>query len=258
MNTRNLCVSFAALALSVIVTLPSPQIAFCGETKDVNELTLAGIQPGSRFRWPAGNTSGAGRWMVKGGKFETPDAAYYKADSQPAIFFGEFPGREETIQWSPETTHILVGKNVLKGVSFDSDPNYPLTFRLVDGKGYVYLCGRGTVTAENGQTYRLGYTDSVDMWLPLLQSDDSLRAEAAAQALGYLATSSELKEKVVPELVAAARRTEFGVYWNASEALGRLGDARGLPVLEELKAKGGYIGRLAEESISKIKGERGN
>lgn len=35
------------------------------------------------------------------------------------------------------------------GAVFDSNPEYPLTFKLVKDAGYVYLCRRGTVTAED-------------------------------------------------------------------------------------------------------------
>ena len=258
MNDRILYIISLIVALVSIELLLSPSIVIAGETKDMQngKLTIAEIQPGSRFHWPGGGSSGAGRWIVKEGKFDTPSAAYYSKDRGPAMFMGTLPDDfEETLQWSPNTSHILIGKNVLKGVTFDSDPNYPLTFRLFVVKGYIYVCGRGTVTTKNGKSYRLGFTDTVDMWLPLLHSDDKLLAEASAQALGYLAINPELKEKVIPDLVTAAKSQQFGVYWNACEALGRLGDARALPVLEELKLKKGYIGRLADESIKKIKGE---
>ena len=135
MNRRILVFALFVL-VSHISFAASQMVSVAGETKEVKELTLTEIQPGPRFRWPTGLSSGAGRWMVKDGKFETPGAAYYKEDKAPAIFMGKLPeDREETLQWSPNTTHVLIGRNILKGVSFDSDHDYPLTFRLIQGKG---------------------------------------------------------------------------------------------------------------------------
>jgi len=216
------------------------------------------------FNWagrhPSGGSSGAGRWIVKDGKFGTYEygAGYFEASGMPVMFLGSIPGADkmdETHQWSVGTTHVLVGDNVLKGFTFASDPKYPLTFKLVGGKGYVYLCGRGTVITKSGSTYRLGTDDSVAYWLPLLHSKDPLRAEGAAQALGYLATTPEHKDKALPELIEATRSPQIGVSFNATEALGRIGDSSAVPRLEEIQKEqsGAIIGAVAQECIEKIK-----
>ena len=216
---------------------------------------ITDIQPGPDYHWPSyhlpgGGDSGAGRWTVQDGKFSTAGAAFFQANN--AAFIGADPGRDEILEWSTNTTHVLIGTNKLKGFIFNSDPKYPLTFRLLDGKGYVYLCGRGTVTTKDGKMTRLGFDDSVDAWLPFIHSDDEMRAEAAAQSLGYLANTAELKDKAVPVLIDAARSKKSFVYWYACEALGRLGDNRALDVLRELEPKGKMIGALAIESRMNI------
>jgi hypothetical protein len=41
--------------------------------------------------------------------------------------------------------HVIQGKLTLLGHTFESDQAYPLTFKLVKERGYVYLCGRGGI-----------------------------------------------------------------------------------------------------------------
>lgn len=256
MNRRILVFALFVL-VSHISFAASQTVAVAGDIKDVNELTLSDIQPGPRFRWPGGGTSGAGRWIIKDGKFETPGAAYYEEDEAPAIFMGKLPdNRYETLQWSPNTTHVLIGRNILKGVSFDSDPDYPLTFRLIQGKGYVYMCGSGTVTLEDHTVLRLGKDDTSETWLPVLRSEDIFLAEAAAQALGYLTKTMESKDQVVPALITALDSRNFGVRWNSIEALGRIGDSRALTPFLALSESGGFLGRLVDESIGRIPGSK--
>jgi len=247
----------AIILLATALCFSSQQTIADDKPKEVKELIITEIQPGPRYSWPAGGSSGAGRWVVKDGKFGTREfgKGYYDADERPAMVIGKFDDLEETLQWSPNTRHVLIGKNELKGFTFDGDPEYPLTFKLIKDKGYVYLCGRGTVTDKSGKTVRIGYSDTIEKWLQLLDSDDSVLGEAAAQALGYLTKTQNDKDKVVPKLITATKSKHFAVRWNATEALGRIGDNKALNALEEIKSKKGFIGMLAEESIQKIKGE---
>ena len=150
--------------------------------------------------------------------------------------------------------HVIRGKLTLLGHTFKSDSAYPLTFKLLKGRGYVYLCGRGTVTTPDGKTHRLGYEDTVDTWLPRLKSEDLLDREGAAQALGYLANTEE-KDKAVPALIETLKDDAMEVRRNAAEALGRLRDERAtealLPLLKDSEAEW-WVADVAAESLCRI------
>ena len=156
--------------------------------------------------------------------------------------------------------HVIQGKLTLVGHTFESDQAYPLTFRFVKGgyfvkeRGYVYLCGRGTVTTPDGKIHRLGYDDTVDTWLPRLESEDLLDREGAAQALGYL-TKTEEKRKAVPALIEALNDKAMEVQRNAAEALGRLQDERAtealVPLLKDREAEW-WVADVAAESLCRI------
>jgi len=71
----------------------------------------------------------------------------------------------------------------------------------------------------------------VDAWLLRMKSEDLLDKESAAQALGYLAKTTEEKDKAVPTLIKVLEDKVMEVRRNAAEALGRLRDER---VMEDL------------------------
>lgn len=57
--------------------------------------------------------------------------------------------------------HVFTGQTNpvhLGSYTFKSDPQYPLVFKVerVLGKGYYYVCGRGTVTKKGEKPIRLG------------------------------------------------------------------------------------------------------
>lgn len=129
-------------------------------------------------------------------------------------------------------THLYTSKvSPWAGYSFAGDQDYPLTFKKVGGVGYVYICGRGTVTARAGETVDLGSGHTVDTWLPLVTSEDQLAREGAAQALGYLTVREADKAKTIRALGALLRDGAMEVRRNAAEALGRIGDERGSAAL---------------------------
>lgn len=92
----------------------------------------------------------------------------------------------------PGITHSISGllKNWgAKGYVFKGDPTYPLHFKAVKGRGYVYLCGRGQVTEPDGKRHELGAGQTAETLLPMLNSTDSLDRESAARGLAYLGDS---------------------------------------------------------------------
>jgi hypothetical protein len=99
----------------------------------------------------------------------------------------------------------------------ESDPAFPLSFTFRQGKGYVYLAGRGSVHSGDGRSWRVGYSTTEDQWVFGLQTgDDSIR-EGSAQALGWIGTD----ESVTP-LLAALTDGRDEVRRNVAEALGRV------------------------------------
>jgi hypothetical protein len=81
-------------------------------------------------------------------------------------------GKVSGLEWSNGAEHQYAGRVQTGGYVFESDPNYPLTFKIVKGKGYVYLCGRGVVIAKNGRNWILGSKHKISDWLPLLVQGD--------------------------------------------------------------------------------------
>ena len=124
--------------------------------------------------------------------------------------------------WLSGAEHVYRGRCDMGPIVIDSDSSYPLTFKLIRGRGLVYMCGRGTVTRENGVTVRFGYEDTIYTWLPRLSSRIVIDREAATQALGWLAISSEEKEIVIPSLLTALEDPVWQVRRNAAESLGRI------------------------------------
>lgn len=108
---------------------------------------------------------------------------------------------------------------------------------MVKNVGYVYLCGRGTIETRQGRTYLLGYDGTTYTWLPRLKSEDQLEREGAALALGWLASTREEVDKVIPALIEALNDDAMEVRRGAAESLGRIGDPQALEALTMLVDK---------------------
>ncbi len=158
-------------------------------------------------------------------------------------------GFEHTI-WDAGSEVSFIGKGNLESSNFESDAAYPLTFKLIENIGYVYLCGRGTVTTKTAQTYRLGYKDTIDTWLSRLHSRDELDREGAAQALGWLSVTQQEKQKAILALINALRDEKMEVRRNAAEALGKLNDAKAAePLSNVLKDPEDWVAQVAMEVL---------
>jgi hypothetical protein len=128
--------------------------------------------------------------------------------------------------------HILLGTVSFGGFTFDSDPSFPLHFKLVQDVGYVYLCDRGTVTTPEGQEYSLGEVQKISDLILDLAAEDQLTREAASEALGWLAKTEGEIDKAVPALIKALKDDAMEVRRNTAEALGRIGDVRAREALK--------------------------
>jgi HEAT repeat protein len=157
--------------------------------------------------------------------------------------------------WFRGAEHTFFGKATLKEYSFESDPAFPLVFKVVPARsgsrpGYMYLCGRGTVTKDGKDPVRLGYDQTVKDWVSTLKSGTQLRREGAAQALGWIGDSSCL-----PILIKSLKDSSQPIRRNAAESLGRLGGRREVAeaLSDAIRSKDSSIGLVAVESLGKMK-----
>lgn len=161
--------------------------------------------------------------------------------------------------WLAGAEQIFQGKIHLgEGLVFDGDPAYPLTFKLAKDQGLQYMCGRGTIRRQDGTTVKVGYEDTIDTWLPRLNSGDTIVREAAAQALGWLAVVAEEKQQVVEPLLAALEDEAWEVRRNAAEALGRIKDLRAAESLLKHTLSAGesdeWVREVAAEAYTSVTG----
>lgn len=158
--------------------------------------------------------------------------------------------------WFSGAEHIMMGKIALNNYVFDSDPNYPLTFKVVKEKGYVYVSGRGTITLPDHKIIELGKNDSVASWIKLSSSVDQLDREGAAQALGYLANigSTNDKESAVETLTRLLEDETFEVRRDAIESLVKIGAVGVVPKLQEMaeKDKNEWVQRVAQWGVAEL------
>lgn len=149
--------------------------------------------------------------------------------------------------------HVLLGSVSFAGYTFESDPSFPLHFKLVENVGYVHLCGRGTVTTPAGAKQEITYTPGITELVSALAGSEQLAREAACEALGYLAITRPQKDEAVPALVKALQDPAMEVRRNAAEALGRIGDPTGLPSLQAvLKDEEDWVRLVAAQAIEGI------
>ena len=109
----------------------------------------------------------------------------------PPLFGGKWEWSLTGIRF-PGITHSISGllENWgARGYVFRGDPAYPLHFKAVKGRGYVYLCGRGQVTEPDGKRHELGVGQTAGTLLAMLNSMDSLERESAARGLAFLGDS---------------------------------------------------------------------
>jgi hypothetical protein len=135
------------------------------------------------------------------------------------------PSFVPTLSWAG-AEHILLGTVTLGGYTFESDPSFPLHFKLVRDVGYVYLCGRGTVTTKKGGKHTLGQNQELLRFIDDLKAEEQLSREAAAESLGWLAVTREDIDQALPALLSALKDDAMEVRRNAAAALGRIGDPR--------------------------------
>jgi hypothetical protein len=149
--------------------------------------------------------------------------------------------------------HILLGAVSFGGFTFDSDPSFPLHFKLVQDVGYVYLCGRGTVTTPEGRKHSLGEVQSIDDLVLDLAVEDQLTREAASEALGWLAKAESEIDVAVPALIKALKDDAMEVKRDAAEALGRMGDVRAREGLKAaLEDEDEWVREVVADALKKL------
>jgi len=129
------------------------------------------------------------------------------------------------LSWVNGAEHIYMKDTQVFDYTFESDPAYPLVFRIlkqdpkmgVSDTGYIYLCGRGKIKKNSGKSFRIGDDHNVAYWLPKIKSGSEFERQAAAQALGWLGDSS-----IESALIQASEDMSWEVRRNAVEALGRI------------------------------------
>lgn len=157
-----------------------------------------------------------------------------------------------TLSWAG-AEHILLGTVSFGGFTFDSDPSFPLHFKLVQDVGYVHLCGRGTVTTPEGQKYSLGEVQKISDLILGLAAEDQLTREAASEALGWLAKTESETDKSVPALIKALKDDAMEVRRNAAAALGRIGDVRAREGLEgALQDEDEWVREVVTDALKKL------
>lgn len=149
--------------------------------------------------------------------------------------------------------HILLGTLSFGGVTFDSDPSFPLHFKLVQDVGYVYLCGRGTVTTPDGATHSLGDNQQIGGLVSNLAAEDQLTREAACEALGWLVKTEEERDEAISALVKALGDDAMEVRRNAAAALGRIGDVRARePLKAALQDADEWVREVVADALKKL------
>jgi hypothetical protein len=162
------------------------------------------------------------------------------------------PAFVPTLTWAG-AEHVLLGTVFFGGFTFDSDPSFPLHFKLVQDVGYVYLCGRGTVSMPGGQKVTLGDADEIGDFVLSLIAEDQLEREAAAEALGWLVKTKGETDQAVPALIKALKDNAMEVRRNAAAALGRIGDVRAqAPLSEALKDEDEWVRAVVSDAFQKL------
>jgi TPR repeat protein len=208
----------------------------------IYQAETSGFGAGSQGQEPLLWADGAE--LVMGGYIATPQGQLTASGDEVVV------GPQREIR-SVLTGGWLVATNKLSAYAFESDPQFPLTFRVVRDQGLVYLCGRGQIRGL-GVDLRLGQQSAMTDWSAILLKGQSvLSREGAAQAMGWLKDP-----KWVPPLIAAMTNSteDVAVRRSAIEAAGRICDARALPILEKLASDGNsHLSKVAQWARQEIK-----
>ncbi len=160
----------------------------------------------------------------------------------------------QALSWAG-AEHILLGTVSFGGVTFDSDPSFPLHFKLIQDVGYVHLCGRGTITTREGRKYSLEQVQEIGDFVRDLSAADQLAREAAAEALGWLAKTEGEIDKAVPALVDALKDDAMEVRRNAAASLGKIGDLRAREGLRAaLQDEDEWVREVVADALKKVEG----
>lgn len=248
---RTIVIMAVLVVMLTFAVSASNIFVLCGyaEDKGYEPLVIESIQPeGKETASRAKISSSLG-----------PGLNMYDVDS-PGYFIELIGGQHAIFMPGAELSFLKKGLYFEK-VKFDSNPDYPLTFKLIKDKGFVYLCGRGEITVPDQEAIRIGFEDTIETWLPRVKSADQIVREGAVQALGMLARSDQDKEKVTPVIIEVLKDEAWSVRRNAAEALGRIGGRRAIERLNALleseengqvKAVAkGYLKILAESTFDK-------
>jgi len=150
--------------------------------------------------------------------------------------------------WFTGAEHIYMGKVKLHDYLFDSDPQYPLTFKIIKNMGYVYLCGRGTVTRGKDKAFHLGFNHKPEDWIRCLKQGNELERQGAAEALGWIGGNKE-----VAFLIEALKDKSWEVRRNAAEALGKIHDSDSAgPLSTAVKDENDWVSLVAMEALGKL------
>lgn len=151
--------------------------------------------------------------------------------------------------------HILLGTVSFGGFTFDSDPSFPLHFKLVQDVGYVDLCGHGTITTPEGRKYSLEQVKEIGDFVRDLSAEDQLAREVAAEALGWLAKTESEIDKAVPALVDALTDDAMEVRRNAAASLGKIGDPLAREGLRAaLQDEDEWVREVVADALKKVEG----
>jgi|GEM_PF-4010896 len=185
---------------------------------------------------------------LPGGLYSTDlDGAAYRA----SISFTT--GQLEVL--TPNSEQVLIGGPISIGENqIHSDSTFPALFKLIEGRGLLYLSGRATVTLRDGTTRRLGEKHTLKDFLSCIESRNELYREAAAWALGWIPKTPEDRARSLPALVKALSDPSFEVRLIAAESLGRIGDVSVVSALKQAKRdeKDDWVREVVEESITNI------
>ncbi len=176
-------------------------------------------------------------------------------DQEPQYKMFQIMGSLEIVRalsWAG-AEHILLGTVSFGGVIFDSDPSFPLHFKLVQDVGYVHLCGRGTVTTPDGCKYSLKQVQEFGDLVRDLSAEDQLVREVAAEALGWLAKTESEIDKAVPALVYALKDDAMEVRRNSAAALWKIGDRRAREGLRAaLQDEDEWVREVVADALKKV------
>ncbi len=157
----------------------------------------------------------------------------------------------------PGGEHILHGSGRIFSFRFSSEESYPLTFKFVSGRGYLYMCGKGTLTTPAGKEISLGAGDKIDEWPRFLTDEDQIMRERASQALGYLTSCKDTNKAAVLKALSAALLTDAAmeVRRNCAQALGRIGDKTALDALNKVRPEEHeWVRTVVQEAVSRLLG----